>query len=94
MPMERMSMRHVRDCARLKNAGIDARDRASRWGGVEERSVKTPGRGRELCGLDTAVRWLLKPRLLSQDMVGPVKLSAEGHFRPDLTDGRLTIISG
>jgi hypothetical protein len=26
MPMERMSMRHVRDCVRLKNAGISTRD--------------------------------------------------------------------
>ena len=32
MPMERMSMRHVRDCVRLKNAGISTREIARRVG--------------------------------------------------------------
>ncbi len=66
----------------------------ARGAGVEERSVKeTAGKGADYGDLDTAVGWLLKPRLLSQDMGALVKLGAEGHFRPDLTDGRLTIAS-
>ena len=32
MPMERMPMRHVRDCVRLKNAGISTREIARRVG--------------------------------------------------------------
>jgi hypothetical protein len=41
------------------------------WGaGVEERSVKeTAGKRADYGDLDTAVGWLLKPRLLSQDKV-------------------------
>lgn len=34
MPMERMSMRHVRDCVRLKNAGMSTREIARRVGVV------------------------------------------------------------
>ena len=60
--------------------------------GVEERSVKeTAGKGADYGDLDSAVGWLLKPRLVSQDMGALVKLGAKGHFRPDVTDGRLTI---
>ena len=32
MPMERMPMRHLRDCLKLKNAGIAAREIARRVG--------------------------------------------------------------
>ena len=63
-----------------------------RGAGVEERSVKeTAGKRADYGDLDTAVGWLLKPRLLSQDLGGLVKLGAKGHFSPDLTDGRVTI---
>jgi len=64
------------------------------WAGVEERSVKeTAGKRVDYGDLDTAVDWLLKPRLLSQDMGGLVKLGAEGHFTRPLTDGALPIAS-
>lgn len=54
---------------------------------------ETAGKRADYGDLATAVGWLLKPRLLSQGMGALVQLGAEGHFRPDLTDGRLTIAS-
>jgi hypothetical protein len=66
-----------------------------RGAGVEERSVKeTAGKGADYGDLETAAGWLLKPRLVSQGMGALVKPGAEGHFKPALTDGRLTIASG
>lgn len=50
MPMERMSMRHVRDCARLKNAGTSTREIARRVG-VASSTVRLTLRRCEVAGI-------------------------------------------
>ena len=65
-----------------------------RGAGVEERSVKeTAGKRADYGDLDTAVGWVLKARLRSQDMGALVKLGAEGPFTEPLTDGTLRTVS-
>jgi hypothetical protein len=78
---------------------LGRRPRAGSWtwyggAGVEERSVKeTAGKRADYGDLDTAVGWLLKARLRSQDMGALVKLGAEGPFTEPLTDGTLRTVS-
>jgi transposase-like protein len=50
MPMERMSMRHVRDCVRLKNAGMSTREIARRVG-VASSTVRLTLRRCEVAGI-------------------------------------------
>ena len=44
MPMERITMRRVRDIIRLKNAGVSTREIGRRAGGAPA-TVRPPGRG-------------------------------------------------
>jgi transposase len=50
MPMERMSMRHVRECLRLKSAGISTREIARRVG-VASSTVRLTLRRCEAAGI-------------------------------------------
>jgi transposase len=50
MPMERMSMRHVRECLRLKSAGISTREIARRVG-VASSTVRLTLRRCEVAGI-------------------------------------------
>lgn len=56
MPMERMPMRHVRDCLRLKNAGMATREIAQRVG-VAPSTVRLTLRRCEAAGMS----WPLAP---------------------------------
>ena len=84
MPMERMSMRHVRDCVRLKNAGMPAREIARRVG-VASSTVRLTLRRCEAAGIAWPLAADLTDAMLEQRLFANagVKSGHRRHAEPD-----------
>jgi len=84
MPMERMSMRHVRDCVRLKNAGMSMREIARRVG-VASSTVRLTLRRCEVAGVVWPLAAELTDTLLEQRLFANagVKPGHRRHTEPD-----------
>jgi len=86
MPMERMSMRHVRDCVRLKNAGISTREIARRVG-VASSTVRLTLRRCAAAGIAWPLDAGLTDAMLEQRLFANagVKPGHRRHAEPDWT---------
>jgi transposase len=84
MPMERMAMRHVRDCLRLKNAGISTREIARRIG-VASSTVRLTIRRCEAAGIAWPLAADLSDAILEQKLFANagVKSGHRRHVEPD-----------
>ena len=84
MPMERMSMRHVRDCVRLKNAGMSTREIARRVG-VASSTVRLTLRRCEVAGIAWPLDAGLTDAVLEQRLFANagVKPGHRRHAEPD-----------
>ena len=84
MPMERMSMRHVRDCLRLKQAGISTREVARRVG-VSPSTVRLTLRRCEAAGIAWPLDADLTDAALEQRLFANagVKPGHRRHGEPD-----------
>ena len=84
MPMERMSMRHVRDCVRLKNAGMSTREIARRVG-VASSTVRLTLRRCEAAGVVWPLATELTDTVLEQRLFANagVKPGHRRHAEPD-----------
>jgi transposase len=84
MPMERMSMRHVRDCVRLKNAGMTTREIARRVG-VASSTVRLTLRRCEAAGIAWPLAADLTDAMLEQRLFANagVKSGHRRHAEPD-----------
>jgi transposase len=84
MPMERMSMRHVRDCVRLKNAGMSTREIARRVG-VASSTVRLTLRRCEVAGIAWPLDAGLTDAVLEQRLFANagVKPGHRRHADPD-----------
>jgi transposase len=84
MPMERMSMRHVRDCVRLKNAGMSTREIARRVG-VASSTVRLTLRRCEAAGIVWPLEANLTDAMLEQRLFANagVKPGHRRHAEPD-----------
>ena len=84
MPMERMSMRHVRDCVRLKNAGISTREIARRVG-VASSTVRLTLRRCEVAGIGWPLDAGLTDAVLERRLFANagVKPGHRRHAEPD-----------
>ena len=84
MPMERISMRRVRDCVRLKNAGISTREIARRVG-VASSTVRLTLRRCEAAGIDWPLATDLTDAILEQRLFANagVKPGRRRHAQPD-----------
>jgi transposase len=84
MPMERMSMRHVRECLRLKSAGISTREIARRVG-VASSTVRLTLRRCEAAGIACPLDADLTDAVLEQLLFANagVKPGHRRHAEPD-----------
>ena len=84
MPMERMSMRHVRDCVRLKNAGMSMREIARRVG-IASSTVRLTLRRCEAAGVVWPLAAELTDTILEQRLFANagVKPGHRRHAEPD-----------
>jgi transposase len=84
MPMERMSMRHVRDCVRLKNAGISTREIGRRVG-VASSTVRLTLRRCAAAGVAWPLAADLTDAMLEQRLFANagVKPGHRRHEEPD-----------
>src|SRR5258708_4786055 len=84
MPMERMSMRHVRDCVRLKDAGMSTREIARRVG-VASSTVRLTLRRCEVAGIAWPLDAGLTDAVLEQRLFANagVKPGHRRHTEPD-----------
>jgi transposase len=84
MPMERISMRRVRDCVRLKNAGISTREIARRVG-VASSTVRLTLRRCEAAGIAWPLTTDLTDAILEQRLFANagVKPGRRRHAQPD-----------
>jgi transposase len=87
MPMERMSIRHVRECLRLKGAGISTREIARRVG-VASSTVRLPLRRCEAAGIACPLDAGLTEAMLEQRLFANagVKPGHRRHAEPDWAD--------
>jgi len=79
MPMERISMRHVRDCLRLKNAGMSTREIAQR-DGVASSTVRLTLRRCEAAG----IVWPLEANLTNAMLEQRLFVLPAAPERPEL----------
>jgi len=84
MPMERMPMRHVRDCVRLKNAGMPTREIARRVG-VASSTVRLTLRRCEAAGIAWPLAADLTDAMLEQRLFANAgaKSGHRRHAEPD-----------
>jgi transposase len=84
MPMERMSMRHVRDCVSLKNAGMKTREIARRVG-VASSMVRLTLRRCEAAGIAWPLPANSTDAMLEQRLFASagVKSGHRRHKEPD-----------
>lgn len=84
MPMERISIRRVRDCVRLKNAGISTREIARRVG-VASSTLRLTLRRCEAAGISWPLATDLTDAILEQQLFANagVKPGRRRHPEPD-----------